>query len=129
MVFQVVNFRKLVALDIILHGRKFILLEFGLGTPFMFALGLHQLLYGLESGLLFSQVIGFYLILIGVNYVPILIYAVIIAWKDSAHLEAEAELDHKSRYNKQQFLIFIPLLVFLIAVAQEVRSSHASSYT
>jgi hypothetical protein len=123
---QIVNFRKLVALDIILHGRKFILIEFGLGTPFMFALGLHQLLFGLDSGLLFSQVIGFYLILIGVNYVPILIYAVVISWKDSAYLEAAAELDYKSRYNKQQFLIFIPLLVFFVAVAQEVRS-HTSS--
>ncbi len=83
MVFHVVNFRKLVALDIILHGRKFILIEFGLGTPFMFALGLQQLLFGLDSGLIFSQIIGFYLILIGINYVPILIYAVIISGKNT----------------------------------------------
>ena len=127
MVFQVVNFRKLVALDIILHGRKFILIEFGLGTPLMFALGLQQLLFGLDSGLILSQIIGFYLILIGINYVPILIYAVIISWKNTAYLEAEMELEHKSRYNKQQFIIFIPLLVFFIAVAQEFRSGHTSS--
>lgn len=93
----------------------------------MFALGLQQLLFGLDSGLIFSQIIGFYLILIGINYVPILIYAVIISWKNTAYLEAETELEHKSRYNKQQFIIFIPLLVFFIAVAQEFRGSHTSS--
>jgi hypothetical protein len=91
MVFQVVNFRKLVTLEIILHGRKSILIELGLGTPLMFALGLQQLLFGLDSGLIFSQIIGFYLILIGINYMPILIYAVIISWKNTAYLEAETE--------------------------------------
>ena len=36
---RLINIRKLVALDITLHGPKFIIIELGLGTPAIIAMG------------------------------------------------------------------------------------------
>jgi hypothetical protein len=118
---RLINIRKLVALDILLHGRPFILIEYGLGILLGFGLGLasQQIATGL-AGSYVSLVLGFYLALIGVNYLPLLVYAVIISRKNSAQNEAESELQNKSKYNRQQFLIFVPLLVLLVVVKQEL---------
>ena len=118
---RLIDIRKLVALDIILHGRPFILTEFGLGTLLAIVLGLQLIYSGSSSGDAASLAVGAYLVLIGVNYVPLLIYAIIISKKNSAENEAESEIQQKSNYNKQQFLILIPLLVFLITVVQELK--------
>jgi hypothetical protein len=69
---KVINVRKLVALDIVLHGPKFILTEFGVGTPTILAVGLW---------LVFTNafLLGLYLFFTGINYVPLLIYAIVIA--------------------------------------------------
>ncbi len=123
---SLINIRKLVALDILLHGRLFILIEFGLGTPFIFGLGFQQIIVGL-SGFYASLVIGIYLLLTGVNYLPILLYAIIISKKNSAQNEAESELQNKSKYNRQQFFIFVPLLVLLLGVKQELNNRKESS--
>lgn len=113
-----VNIRKLVALDILLHGRPFILVEFSLGTALPLALGVQQILDGL-SGFFLSLVVGFYLALTGVDYLLLLVYAVIISRKDSAEDEAESELQNKSKYNRQQFILLVPLLVLFIGLKQE----------
>ena len=122
-----INIRKIVALDILLHGRPFILIEFGLGAPLIFGLGFQQVVVGL-AGSYVSLVIGFYLLLSGVNYLPLLVYAIIVSKKNSAQNEAESELQNKSKYNRQQFLLVIPLLVLLIGVKQELdRRKEVSS--
>ena len=124
---HLIDIRKLVALDILLHGRPFILVEFGLGTPLLFGLGLQQIVAGLAGSYL-SLIIGFYLLLTGVNYLPLLIYAIIISKKNSAQNEAESEVQNKSKYNSQQFLIFVPLLILLVGVKQKLdRRKGASS--
>ncbi len=122
-----INSRKLVALDTLLHGRPFILVEFGLGTSLLFGLGFQQIVVGLVGSYV-SLVIGFYLLLTGVNYLPLFVHAIIISKKNSAQNEAESELQNKSKYNRQQFLLFIPLLVILVEVKQELdRPKEASS--
>lgn len=116
---SLINIRKLVALDMLLHGRPFILVESGLGTLLLLGLGFQQIAAGL-AGSYASLLIGFYLVLTGVNYLLLLIYAVIIAKQNSARDEAESELQSKSKYNRQQFLLLVPLLVFLVGVKQEL---------
>jgi hypothetical protein len=120
-----VDMRKLVALDILLHGRPLILAEVGIGTLVAIALGLQLIDLSLLVGNVIGLVGGSYLTLIGLNYLPFLVYAVIISKKNSAENEAESELQHKSKYNEQQFLILVPLLTFLIIVAQELEGHGA----
>ena len=116
---HLIDIRKLVALDILLHGRPFILIEFGLGTALLFGLGFQQIVVGLAVSYV-SLVVGFYLLFTGVNYLPLLVYAIIISKKNSAENEAESELQNKSKYNRQQFLVFVPLLIFLVGTKQEL---------
>jgi hypothetical protein len=116
---RLVNIRKLVALDITLHGPRFILIEFGLAAPGIMALG--------ASLMLTSRffIFGLYIFLTGVNYVPALVYAIIIARKGSAKSEVEYGLardkHYVRKYSLQQFIIFIPLAVVIIALIQELR--------
>jgi hypothetical protein len=115
---RLVNIRKLVALGITLHGPRLILLEFGLGAPGIMAIG--------ASFMLTCRyfIFGLYLFLTGVNYLPALVYAIVIYRKGSAKSEVEYGLAHDKhyvrKYSLQQFIIFIPLAVVIIAVIQEL---------
>ena len=63
--------------------------------------------------------LGLYLISLGINYVPMLIYAVAMTKNDSALAEICNELDDKHRamakYRRQSILLLIPLLVPIVA--------------
>ena len=111
--------RKLVALDITLHGSRFILAEFGVGTPVIIALGLWLMLTG-------PFALGVYLLLTGINYVPLLVYAIILARRGTAENEVAYGLSHDKHYNRkystQQLIVFIPLAMALLAVAQELKT-------
>lgn len=61
----IINVRKLVALDITLHGSRFILAEFGIGTPAIIAVWLFLAVTG-------PLVLGIYILLTGTNYLPLL---------------------------------------------------------
>jgi uncharacterized membrane protein len=115
---KLINIRKLVALDIRLHGLRFILIEFGVGTPLIIALGLWLLLNN-------TFFLGLYMLLTGLNYVPLLIYAIIFARDKTAEREVEYELSHYKhyirKYSIQQFLIFIPLSILLLAIIQKLK--------
>ncbi|MDA4124836.1 MAG: hypothetical protein OK438_05245 [Thaumarchaeota archaeon] len=114
---RLVNVRRLVALDITLHGPRFIMAEFGIGTPAIIAVGTTLTLSG-------PLILGIYLVLTGVNYLPLLIYTVVIVRKDSAQAEVAEDLARNKhlvrKYSVQQFLLFLPLVVFLMAVWQEL---------
>jgi hypothetical protein len=113
---DVLNVRRLIALDICLHGRRFILLEFGLGIPFALIIGYVTLRW--------SLLLGWYIILLGLNYVPTLAYAIDIARKNSAKKEAGAELADRKKivsYSLRQLIIFVPFSIILLAIWQELR--------
>lgn len=118
---RLINVRKLVALDITLHGPRFILLEFGVGTPAILLVGLWLML----TSSVF--ILGLYLFLTGINYLPLFYYAVAISRKGSARSEVEADLAQNKhyvrKYSLQQLVIFIPLVVLLIALVQEIKKS------
>jgi hypothetical protein len=67
---RLINVRRLVSLDITLHGERFILAEFGIGTPVILAVGLYLAAVG-------PLLLGLYLFLTGINYVPLLGYAIV----------------------------------------------------
>jgi hypothetical protein len=117
--------RKLVALDIVLHGPRFIMIEFGVGTPAILAFGLW-----LMSGSL-GYLLGVYLLLTGLNYVPLLIYAVLVVRGNSARRETEYGLAHDRhyvrRYSTQQLLLFVPLAVLVLAIVQELKRTQSPS--
>jgi hypothetical protein len=68
--------------------------------------------------------LGLYLILTGFNYVPLLVYAASIVRAGSAKREVADELSrdrhYVRKYSTQQFLVFVPLAVVLLAAAQEL---------
>src|SRR5271169_5200218 len=96
-----------------LHGPRFILLEFGIGTPALAAFGLLMILRG-------SLPLGAYFLSLGANYVPLLLHA-IAARQRFAH-RVELDRDEKKRYVRryglQQWFIVVPFGIAIIALAQ-----------
>jgi hypothetical protein len=115
---RIINVRKLVALDITLHGPRFILIEFGVGTPAILAVGGYLATAG-------QPALGVYLLLTGINYIPALIYAILIVRAGTANSEVAAGLSQDKhyvrKYGTQQLLIFIPFAIILLAAAQELK--------
>jgi hypothetical protein len=121
----VINPRKLAAIDIIFLGPKFIISEFAGGVLLCAALGVFILFRSHSSAQL---ALGLYLISLGINYAPMLLYAVAIANHDGARAEMGDELDDKSRamtkYRRQSMLLLVPLLVPIIALSLVKRSKR-----
>ncbi len=119
-----ISVRKLVALDIFLHGPRFIMIEFGVGTPGIIVLGLLVAHAG-------QQALGAYLVLTGLNYIPLLAYAITIARTGTASKEIAEGMTSDShyvrRYSTQQLIIFIPLAVVRLALWQELNKENGLS--
>ena len=115
---RLINVRRLVSLDIVLHGERFILAEFGIGTPALFIIGFSLTMYGLSLP-------GLYFLLTGVNYLPLLAYAIVITRRHSAKSDVETEMSsdrhYVRKYSVQQLLLFLPLVVAFLASAQFLR--------
>ncbi len=122
-----INIRKLAALDIVLHGARFILIEFALGVVFGAIIGVFNLFvfFRNPSHPLFMAIIGFFLSWVAVNYIPLLLYAISIVRGKSAEREVTLELEHKDyyarKYTIQSLLLVLPLVVPLLAISQEVQ--------
>jgi hypothetical protein len=114
---RVINVRKLVALDITLQGPRFILIEFGVGTPAIFAVGGYLAATG-------QLVLGVYLLFTGINYIPALVYSILIVRAGTATSEVADGLSrdrhYVRKYSTQQLLIFIPFAIVVLAAAQEL---------
>ena len=122
---SMINPRKLAAIDIVFLGSKFIIAEFAGGVLLGVALGTIILFRGAS----FRQLaLGLYLISLGINYVPMLIYAIAITRSESARAEMGDELSDKRRamakYRRQSILLLVPLLVPIVALGQERRKAQ-----
>ena len=118
-----INIRKLAAVDMAWLGPRVILVEYALGIILPTVLGLLSLRAG-WFGLVRSNwegVTGLWLLGIAVNYVPLFIYAILIARGGTVKQEGQPELAHARRYGLQQVIIFVPLLVAMVALLQETR--------
>jgi hypothetical protein len=116
----VIDIRKLAALDIAFHVPKFILAEFSLGVFLFAAWGVFTLIEGIFRRHSTWEVIwAGYLLALGINYVPLLRYAIDIARQGSAKEEAADEMARKAKYALQSLFLLIPLVVPALAIAQE----------
>ena len=117
---QAINLRKLAAIDIVFLGFRFVLMEYACGVIFSMALGIFVLIHSYS----FWQIaLGTYLMCLGINYVPMLLYAMAIARQQSAHAELADELVEKrramSKYRRQSLLLLVPLAALLLAILGE----------
>ena len=116
----VLNARKLAALDLVFLGSKVIIAEFASGIFLSAALGFFILLRG--HGSLVQVVLGLYLISIGINYVPMLVYAIAISKANSARAELGSELDNQraamAKYRRQSLWLLVPLSVPVVVITQ-----------
>ena len=107
-----INVRKLAALDIVFHGYRLILIEFGLGTFLLALFGIWL------TGR--SLLLGSYLMLLGLNYVPLFVYAIAITRKNSTKGGCNRVIEE--RYETQ---VWSPTS----APNDSARNSHPSSHT
>ena len=106
--------QRVVALDILLHGPRFILIEFGAAVPFMAVFGVFSAR--------FSLALGLYLVTLSINYAPLLAYALCIVKNRNAEAIVALEgIDRKlmvRRYSIRQFIIFVPFSIVALAIWQ-----------
>jgi hypothetical protein len=114
--------RKLAAIDIALLGPAFIIAEFAAGVLLSVALGVFILLRG---GSLWQIALAVYFLSLGLNYVPMLVYAVDIARRRSALAEIGDELTDKrqamAKYRRQSVFLLVPLVVPAAALRNSLK--------
>ena len=114
------NPRKLAAIDLALLGPKIIITEFAAGVLLSVALGVFVLVR--RHGTLTQFALGVYLVSLGLNYIPMLIYAISINNATSARAELGSELEDKhaamAKYRRQSLWLLVPLVVPLVALTQ-----------
>jgi hypothetical protein len=102
------NPRKLAAIDVAFLGARLIIAEYAIGVLLSVALCILTL--------------GVYLILLGINYVPMLAYAVAISMRGSALAEVDDELNDQrcamAKYRRQSTFLLVPLMVAITALRQ-----------
>ena len=107
-------------------GNRVILGEYAVGVILPTLFGLLTLQPG-PKGLAASGwqlVLGLWLVAIGINYIPLLIYAILISRAGTATEEGKAELAYARQYGIQQVIILVPFLVPFLAILQESRKSR-----
>ena len=127
-----ISVRKLVALDIALHGAPLILVEFGAAVAIGAALAVWLIYNAIpvsQGAALFRLVLGTYFLCVAINYTPLLLYGIDVARRRSARQEAAAELAEKDgrsarRYGAQSLLLVLPLVIPALALAQELRAAR-----
>jgi hypothetical protein len=131
-----VTVRKLVAIDIVFHGYRLILAEFIFAITLGAALGIWIGRSAFSEGSAASPilfVLGAYFLCVAINYVPLLLYGIAMARRRSAHDEVAAEVAEKAKYapkyGLRQLWLFVPLVIPIQAVAQELRTRRWSVET
>src|SRR5262245_56822059 len=102
-----INIRKLAAVDMAWLGPRIIVTEYALGVVLPFILVVLSIRSGFFSPVqsAWEGILGIWLVSIAVNYIPLFIYAVLIARAGTAKAEGEAEIAHAKRYGVQQVII------------------------
>jgi hypothetical protein len=129
-----ITVRKLVAVDIVFHGYRFILAEFTFTIALGAALGLWIGYSAFSEGGAVSPtrlLLGAYFLCVAINYVPLLLYGITIARRNSAHDEVAVEVAEKGKYapkyGLRQLWLIVPLVMPILAVAQELSADRRSA--
>jgi len=112
----VIDPRKLAAVDVAFLGPKIILTEFAIGVFGPIVLGILALRKSHSTG---GAIFGVYLLLIGINYVPMLINAINLAKNGTARDEIVDESEDTKKlfrkYRKQSLYLLVPLVAPIAA--------------
>lgn len=121
-----IDFKKLAAIDLAFLGPKFIIAEFAFGLLFSISLGIFALLRAHSLG---GAAVGAYLICLGINYGPMLAYALAIGNRENARQELGDELSEEraamSKYRRQSLLLLVPLIVPIFAIFRHAPRANA----
>ncbi len=104
------NLRQLAAVDMALHGARLMLVEFGVGVFLPLGLGLLFFVRG-HGGM--RWLLGTYLVLIALNYVPLLIFSLRLRTRENAEEEIADLLNDRAalvRLSKQSLFLLMPIL-------------------
>jgi len=118
-----INIRKLAAVDMAWLGTRVIIAEYAIGIILPLILGLISIRAGL-FGLVhigWDAALGIWLVTIAANYIPLFIYAILIARGGTVKEEGQPEIALAKRYGAQQVIILVPFLVVVVAIIQECR--------
>ncbi|HEX7262791.1 MAG TPA: hypothetical protein VF383_01310 [Candidatus Dormibacteraeota bacterium] len=122
---MLISIRKLAALDLVFHGPRFVLIEFGGAVVLTFGLAVLSLRAAFShpgEPVIWEIVLGILLASIGANYLPLLVHAASLIRSGTAREEVKNELEQSKlsqrRYGTQQFLLLVPFAILVIAVAQ-----------
>jgi len=115
------RFRKLAAIDIVFLGFWLVVGEYAFGVLFSIALGIFVLL---RSHSIWQVAMGLYLICLGINYLPMLGYALSIANKQNALAELGDEMIEErramSRYRRISLLLLVPMVLPVLTITRRV---------
>ncbi len=116
-----ISIRKLVAVDMVWLGTRIILAEYAAGVLLPLVLGVISIRSGFfgPRASAWETASGVWLVGIAANYIPLLMYAVLIARAGTAQVEGQPELAHARRYGLQQVIILVPLMVAILTLIQE----------
>ena len=114
------NVRKLVALDMVFHGQRLILLELGAGVGIPLLIGILMLTRGRFR---WETVLGWYMLALSLNYVPLLVHAINLGTREKAAAEVQNELGAERdgairSYGVGALVLLLPLVVPVMAVVQ-----------
>jgi len=113
--------RKLAAIDLTFLGPRIIITEFAAGVFGCLAIAVFA---GVRSTTSSGRLLAVYLLLLGVNYVPLLLHAVALRRSGEARAVIADELASDPRaamrkYRRGSLLLLVPLVVPVLAVIQE----------
>jgi len=124
----VIDIRTLAAVDVVFIGPRLILAEFLIGVFGPLGLGVLTLV---RTHSIAGTVFGAYLLLLGANYVPLLLHAISLVRSGTAHQEIANEQSDKHRmfrkYRRQSLLLLVPLVVPILAIIQGWSAFRLSS--
>jgi arginine exporter protein ArgO len=101
-----VNLRELAAIDLRFLGRTLVLLEYAFGVVLLVGIGVLGLIQTHARSLWWWYMVG-----IGVNYIPLLYYAVLLVrsrWDEVQRMRHE----DMARLRRQQLWLLVPLAAF-----------------
>ncbi len=117
MLMSSLNISKLVAFDMSVNNKWLIFTEFLVGSFGSFALSY----FLLGNSHLLTTAMGFWLIGIGINYLPLSIYSGYFIIKNNYLEHAQVILDSpvlQRQYNAQQFLVTVPFFFAVLLILQ-----------
>lgn len=124
-----INIRKLAAIDIAFLGSRIIIGEFLLGVIGPAALGIF---IALRAHSAFQWAMGINFLAMGLNYVPLLVYAVSLTRSGDARALMADEIESGKReamrkYRRGSLLLLLPFVIPVLALLQRNRANAGRS--